>query len=117
MQWVPGGAAPSVTRADSALAADPDADDAATEGAAGEGDVYLQVSSSRNPDWANDLVRQMRSAGLPASLLDPASDGEPYRVVLGPYASRLEADEAGRRLGRAYFIIGGPDSAAAGVEP
>jgi cell division septation protein DedD len=79
--------------------------------------VYLQVSSSRNPDWANDLVRQMRSAGLPASLLDPTADGEPYRVVLGPYPSRDEADEAGRRLGRAYFIIGGPDSVPASATP
>jgi hypothetical protein len=81
-------------------------------GADGGAPVYLQVSSSRNPEWANDLVEQMRSAGLPASLLDPAADGEPYRVVLGPYPSREAADEAGRRLGRAYFIIGGDNPAS-----
>lgn len=115
VQWAPGSPTPPA-RDSTILASDPDGDDPAAGGVDPGGEVYLQVSSSRNPDWANDLVRQMRSAGLPASLLDPASDGEPYRVVLGPYASRTEADEAGRRLGRAYFIIGGPDSTAAGID-
>lgn len=116
VQWTPGSAEPPVARTDETgdeAVDDPDADEPA-----GEGAVYLQVSSSRNPDWASDLVRQMKSAGLPASLLDPTAEGEPYRVVLGPYASRDEADDAGRRLGRAYFIIGGRDSTSADhVEP
>jgi hypothetical protein len=120
VQWTPPAAAGAPARNNDTSggeSAGPPADgavDAGDEpaGAAGDSPVYLQVSSSRNPDWANDLVRQMKSAGLPASLLDPTGDGEPYRVVLGPYPSREAADEAGRRLGRAYFIIGGRDSTA-----
>jgi hypothetical protein len=121
VQWTPPQAAAAGGSDDETAAdpADPLADPAAEEAgepAVGDSPVYLQVSSSRNPDWANDLVRQMKSAGLPASLLDPTGDGEPYRVVLGPYPSREAADEAGRRLGRAYFIIGGRDSTASGID-
>lgn len=114
VQWVPPAAA-AAPRTPEPDAGELDPDDAAEQPAGAP--VYLQVSSSRNPEWASDLVSQMRAAGLPASLLDPASEGEPYRVVLGPYPTRAEADEAGRRLGRAYFIIGGADSAAATGEP
>lgn len=66
--------------------------------------VYLQVSSSQNPAWARDLAGQLRDAGLPASVLEPTSPDEGYRVVLGPYASREEAESAGRKLGRPFFI-------------
>lgn len=127
LQWAPpGGGAPSGAEEPTAAqgpdrdpdaAEEPDLDADADEPDGGGAPVYLQVSSSRNPDWANDLVRQMQAAGLPASLLDPTAEGEPYRVVLGPYATRADADEAGRRLGRAYFIIGGGrDSAATSAD-
>jgi cell division septation protein DedD len=66
--------------------------------------VYLQVSSSQNPAWARDLAGQLRDAGLPASVLEPTGPDEGYRVVLGPYASREEAESAGRKLGRPFFI-------------
>ncbi len=111
IQWTPGGEPPApVLAGDDAPSDDPRDTGANADSLDGGGSgapVYLQVSSSRNPDWASDLVQQMRSAGLPATLLDPTAEGEPYRVVLGPYRSRDEADEAGRKLGRAYFIIGG----------
>lgn len=66
--------------------------------------VYLQVSSSQNPAWARDLAGQLRDAGLPASVLEPTAPEDGYRVVLGPYASRDEAEAAGRKLGRPFFI-------------
>lgn len=66
--------------------------------------VYLQVSSSQNPDWAGDLASKLKEAGLPASVLNPHRDGDPYRVVLGPYESRETAEAAGRKLGRPFFI-------------
>ena len=77
-----------------------------TTGAAGEpgNEVYLQVSSSQNPAWARDLATQLRDAGLPASVLEPRGPDDGYRVVLGPYASRAEAESAGRKLGRPFFI-------------
>jgi len=78
-------------------AAVPSADEASA-------DIYLQVSSSQNPAWAQALVDQMSGAGLPARLLRPAEGEEGYRVVLGPYRTREEAEEVGRGLGRPSFI-------------
>ena len=69
-----------------------------------ETQVYLQVSSSQNPAWAGELANQLADAGLPASVLKPGSGEEGYRVVLGPYASRDEAEASGRKLGRPFFI-------------
>lgn len=67
--------------------------------------LYLQISSSRNPDWAKELAAKLANSGLPASVLNPEREGEPYRVVLGPYTSREEAEARGRSLGMPYFVI------------
>ncbi len=67
--------------------------------------VYLQVSRTQNPDWANLLVKQLLADGFPASVLDPAEQEDGYRVVVGPYPGRETADSIGRALGRAYFIL------------
>ncbi len=67
--------------------------------------IYLQVSSSQNPTWAASLAKSITEAGFPASVLDPGQPEEGYRVVVGPYSSRDAAEEGGRKLGRAYFIL------------
>ena len=67
--------------------------------------VYLQVSSSQNPTWASELAEKLRGAGLPASVLPPARSDEAHRVVLGPYATREQAEETGRRIGMPSFIV------------
>lgn len=67
--------------------------------------LYLQVSSSRNPDWANDLASRLRAAGLAPSVLKPAGADETYRVVLGPFTTREAAEETSRRLGMPSFVI------------
>lgn len=67
--------------------------------------VYLQLSSSQNPTWADDLVTKLRAAGLPAAVLPPKQPDEPYRVVLGPYPTREQAEETGRGLGMPSFVI------------
>jgi len=85
---------------DSAIRAGPAARSTVSE-------VYLQVSSSQNPDWADDLARQLSEAGHPAAVWTPAEPEESYRVVLGPYASRDEAEAAGRALGRPFFVVSG----------
>jgi hypothetical protein len=66
--------------------------------------VYLQVSSSQNRDWSAELARQLEQQGLPASVLDPRTSDDGFRVVLGPYPSREAAEATGKRLGRPYFI-------------
>ena len=70
--------------------------------------LYLQVSSSQNAEWSRDFAKQLVAAGYPARVLDPTSDDEGYRVVVGPYNSRPMAEETGRRLGRPYFILTNP---------
>ncbi|MEO8636291.1 MAG: SPOR domain-containing protein [Gemmatimonadales bacterium] len=66
--------------------------------------VFLQVSSSQNHDWSAELARQLSEQGLPATVLDPGTGEEGFRVVLGPYPSREVAESTGRRLGRPFFI-------------
>ncbi len=85
---------------------------AAGDSAVGGGKIYLQVSSSRNPDWANELVEKLKSAGLPASVLTPQRGEEAYRVVLGPYASREQAEATGKSLGMPSFVITPQDQPA-----
>ncbi|HYC32576.1 MAG TPA: SPOR domain-containing protein, partial [Gemmatimonadales bacterium] len=73
---------------------------------AGSGrNVYLQVSSSQNPAWADELSQKLRTAGLPASVLKPTRSDEAYRVVLGPYATREQAEETGRTIGMPSFVV------------
>lgn len=74
----------------------------------GSARVYLQLSSSQNPTWADAFARQLRDADLPASVLPPREGEDGYRVVLGPYPSREEAEDVGRRLGRPFFIYQPP---------
>jgi hypothetical protein len=81
------------------------ADSAAADSAAAASTVYLQVSSSRNPEWAEELTAKLKSAGLPASVLAPKRGEEAYRVVIGPYATREQAEATGRTLGMPSFVI------------
>lgn len=70
--------------------------------------IYLQVSSSQNPDWSEELAKQLKATGFPASVLPPKGEEEGYRVVVGPYPSEDAAVEVGRKLGRAYFVLRQP---------
>ena len=112
--WVPrerqlkvAAAAESATVAqDSLLTPDAAADTAATVPKVDQ--LYLQVSSSQNADWSRELAKQLSTAGYPAQVLEPSTVDEGYRVVLGPYANRDEAEETGRKLGRPYFLLTNP---------
>ena len=83
---------------------------AAADSAARAPSVYLQVSSSQNPEWADELSQKLKAAGLPASVLQPARSDEAYRVVLGPYATREQAEETGRGIGMPSFVVTTQDS-------
>ncbi len=83
--------------------ADSAALDAADSGAKAK--VFLQVSSSQNPAWAEELSQKLRAAGLPASVLKPARSDEAFRVVLGPYPTREQAEETGRGIGMPSFVV------------
>jgi len=106
--WVPLAWAPS-SAADVEVAS-PDsltrpADSAATGSAQ---QFFLQVSSSRNPAWARELAEKIAAAGIRTSVVDPANADDVYRVVVGPFGSREQADSASRSLGMPSFVISGP---------
>ncbi len=67
--------------------------------------LYVQVSSSLNEVWAQDFAQNLRRAGLNVSVLPPAAADEGYRVVLGPFATRDAAEDAGRKLGRSFWVF------------
>jgi hypothetical protein len=67
--------------------------------------IYVQVSSTANEAWAQDLARSLRAAGLKAGVLAPSEDEDRYRVVLGPYPTREAAEATGRKLGRPFWIF------------
>ena len=79
--------------------------------------IYVQVSSTTNPTWAEDLARDLRVAGLRASVLPPEGVEEMFRVVVGPYTTRDEAEAAGRQLGMPFWIFTRNPSSAAPGEP
>ncbi len=68
------------------------------------GPMYVQVSTSQNEAWSSEMAQQLSRAGLAASVLRPRGPDDGYRVVLGPYATRAQADAIGRKLGRPFWI-------------
>jgi SPOR domain len=99
LAWHPGQETEPTIEADSAALA------LAADSVAGGAKVFLQVSSSQNPAWANELSQKLRGAGLPASVLAPKRSDEAFRVVLGPYATREQAESTGRKIGMPSFIV------------
>jgi len=73
-------------------------------GTGAEGPLYVQVSTSQNSDWSGHLADDLTRAGLAARVLPPQHPDDGYRVVLGPYATRAQAEATGRRLGRPFWI-------------
>lgn len=80
------------------------ADAASGDSIGAEGPLYVQVSTSQNPDWSGHLADDLTRAGLAARVLPPQGADDGYRVVLGPYATRAQAEAIGRRLGRPFWI-------------
>jgi hypothetical protein len=67
--------------------------------------VYLQVSSTSNAQWAEGLASGLRQAGLQARVLPPTDPDQAYRVVIGPYPTREQAEAVGRKLDMPYWIF------------
>ncbi len=69
-----------------------------------EGPLYVQVSVSQNREWSAENAQQLVRAGLQARVLPPRAADDGYRVVLGPYPNRADAEAMGRKLGRPFWI-------------
>jgi DNA-binding beta-propeller fold protein YncE len=76
----------------------------AADTAGPEGPMYVQVSTSQNEAWSSEMAQQLTRAGLAARVLEPANPDDGYRVVLGPYPTRAQAEAIGRKLGRPFWI-------------
>ena len=104
--WVTTGWIPSGSSRSAALADAPGP--AAAAGDTTAGALYVQVSISQNQAWSEGMAQQLTRAGLTARVLPPTSGDDGYRVVLGPYATREQAEDIGRKLGRPYWIYQPP---------
>jgi DNA-binding beta-propeller fold protein YncE len=84
------------------------ATDQVADTAGPEGPMYVQVSTSQNETWSSEMAQQLSRAGLGARVLPPKGVDDGYRVVLGPYATRAQAEAIGRKLGRPFWIYQPP---------
>jgi hypothetical protein len=93
----PPAAAPGTTIASKPSVSRPDTPVASTSGHAGAWIVQLTALQDRAAAAA--LARRLSTKGYPAFVLDPAA-GAPviYRVQVGGYSDRREAEQAARRL-------------------
>ena len=94
--WLPRGVPARVATARS--------DSATADGGGPDGPLYVQVSTSQNPEWSGHLADDLSRAGMNARVLPPQHPDDGYRVVLGPFTSRAQAEATGRRLGRPFWI-------------
>jgi DedD protein len=64
-----------------------------------DGRFFVQAAAPRNEQSARDLAARLKAAGLPSfTERVQASDGPRYRVRVGPYANRADAERARARL-------------------
>lgn len=64
------------------------------------GKFTVQIAALNDPLRAKDAVRQLKERGMPAYLVNPPAShpDAPYRVRVGPYESREEAQEVAASL-------------------
>jgi cell division septation protein DedD len=61
-----------------------------------------------NDAKARELAAKIVVDGKPARIVTGVNEGTPvYRVVLGPYATRDEAERVGRASGQTYYVYAG----------
>jgi DedD protein len=67
--------------------------------ASADGKFFVQAAAPRSESAASDLAARLKKSGLPAfTERVQASDGTRWRVRVGPYATRAEAERARTRL-------------------
>lgn len=103
------GMPPTIPRADSiALPASPPPRDS-TRPAAPTRDVWtVSFAAVLSEDRARTMAQEIRVDGQAARVVVSETDGvRVYRVVLGPYPSRAEADRVGRASRRSFWVFEG----------
>jgi hypothetical protein len=78
-----------------------------TDTAAASGFI-VSFAAFLNAERARELANRIYVGGENARVITSSRDGATiYRVVLGPYATREEADRAGRESGQSYWVFEG----------
>ena len=68
----------------------------------------VQFAAVRSQDAANDVLRDVHVSGATPRLVATTRDGVTiYRVVIGPFATREEAERAARTSGKSYWVYEG----------
>jgi cell division septation protein DedD len=68
----------------------------------------VQVAAVLSEDRAREIARAIRVDGATPRVIVGTVDGtRVYRVVMGPFSSRDEADRVGRQSGRDYWVFEG----------
>jgi hypothetical protein len=101
----------STVTADSAGATSPNAPATARDSAPRRATGFtVSFAALLVADKARELAEKIRVGNETARVVTAMRNGQPvYRVVLGPYATREEADRVGRESRQSYWIYeGGP---------
>ncbi len=81
---------------------------ATTDSAPRQGGFTVQFAALRAQDAANDVLRDVHVAGATPRLVATTRDGVTiYRVVIGPFATREEAERIARTSGKSYWVYEG----------
>ena len=72
----------------------------ATGLAAGASAFAIQIAALNDPLRAREIVNRLKQTGMPAYLVNPPSTDPdaPYRVRVGPYATRAAAEKTAAAL-------------------
>jgi cell division septation protein DedD len=102
------GAAPP-PRVDSSPAPPPSPPDTAARAPAGRGEQWtVSFAALLSDTRAHALAQGITVDGHKARVVVSAAEGvQVYRVILGPYASRAEAERVGRASRRSYWVFEG----------
>ena len=89
----------AAAKAPAPVAAAPPAQTAPPQGSARAGAWIVQVVSLQDRAAATTIARRLSGKGYPAFVTDPAAGGPRiYRVQVGGYSDKNDADQAARRL-------------------
>ena len=68
----------------------------------------MQFAALRAQDAANDILHELHVTGATPRLVTTTHDGVTiYRVVIGPYPTREEAERIARTSGKSYWVYEG----------
>jgi cell division septation protein DedD len=68
----------------------------------------VQVAAVLSEDRAREIARTIRVDGVqPRVVISEVDGARVYRVVMGPFPTRVEADRVGRQSGRDYWVFEG----------